>query len=838
MGNCPSENVHHLDYAKTTSVSKTASQDSNFYAMSGAGSINEPGGSGSGMENQFGVKKRSSMKYKEWTPVDNSKAMISQTSNTIESPQAAKPNTTPTRSPENMNPPLPVFDNSAVTSPYQPLESHKSADDKQRHNNDVNQTNKEHVEAAQSSGGDVQAGSNTSKKIRHNDPSQHQKDKKPKKHKQSRQRKSSSKKELHELDRNELIEIYKRASAELQTRDQEIRQLHAKNEHAAAQYDKSKDNIEQLKQQIRNERQASNAREHDLQSSINDLTNQNEDLKKKIEKNKTSKQALAQVTTKHEQIVDRLNSDAAKLRQEIYELKQANDDLKNRLSAVFGAKLQDNNPDIADLSDPNRSMKLAERFSELYDNEWTNCFEVLTKQKNIVEKKAIGQMLQACLTIYQDCSTNASNDLKTLTQALDRFDGETDIRLVKDLKEKRKRRFQDDIQRLRQPIEQKIIAVFKEKTNEKNVEEFWLKCIELCWLMVIQDPPVSMDARTSQLGEIFDGTVYRHYTKSGKYVEFIVWPALRLTETGSLLYKGVAQGTDKYQQYSDSVDNDVNTDEQPSSPTSRKYQNENESCTVDEIKRSDNISKTAMGDKVLENTKGQNSGTIPKHTDKRTDEVVCRTGESEMSQNQNMFNAERAVPTQGTQDSNELHKNHNFDADVNQPVNVDPLYKNTQPNKRHSEGLSDVHNHNTSKQTETTDVEQSKQDVTQPEKKPITTSTSLAQTDYGNSTQLNASGRKSTIGENNKMSGSIHKKEKELKQSLKTKNAPSAPHIENLLSGKQTITQTVSANVQQDRKAQSVKDTSFSATVGKHTTSIPVGPSRMNNIPVDIKQVK
>ncbi|KAH3838964.1 uncharacterized protein LOC127879463 [Dreissena polymorpha] len=602
-----------------------------------------------------------------------------------------------------------------------------------------------------------------------------------------RQRDGKSKITIHELDKRELIEMYNRAlmviderSDELQTSEQQIRQLQAE-----------------------------------------------------IKKNTSSKQALEQLTTKHEQTVDRLNRDAAKLQQEIHELKQANDDLKNRLSAVFGAKLHDNNPDIADLSDPNRSMKLAERFSELYDNEWTNCFEVLTKQKNIVEKKAIGQMLQACLTIYQDCSTNASNDLKTLTQALDRFDGETDIRLLKNLKEKRKRRFQDDIQRLRQPIEQKIIAVFKEKTNEKNVEEFWLKCIELCWLMVIQDPPVSMDARTSQLGEIFDGTVYRHYTKSGKYVEFIVWPALRLTETGSLLYKGVAQGTDKYQQYSDSVYNDVNTDEQPSSPTSRKYQNENESCTVDEIKRSDNISKTAMGDKVLENTKGQNSGTIPKHTDKRTDEVVCRTGESEMSQNQNMFNAERAVPTQGTQDSNELHKNHNFDADVNQPVNVDPLYKNTQPNKRHSEGLSDVHNHNTSKQTETTDVEQSKQDVTQPKKKPITTSTSLAQTDYGNSTQLNASGRTSTIGENNKMSGSIHKKEKELKQSLKTKNAPSASHI-----GKQTMTQTVSANVQQDRKAQSVKDTSFSAIVGKHTTSIPVWPSRMNNIPVDIKQVK
>jgi hypothetical protein len=38
----------------------------------------------------------------------------------------------------------------------------------------------------------------------------------------------------------------------------------------------------------------------------------------------------------------------------------------------MGEKLNENNPGIADLSDPNRSTKVAEKYNSLYDNEWTD----------------------------------------------------------------------------------------------------------------------------------------------------------------------------------------------------------------------------------------------------------------------------------------------------------------------------------------------------------------------------------------------------------------------------------------------------------------------------------
>ena len=68
-----------------------------------------------------------------------------------------------------------------------------------------------------------------------------------------------------------------------------------------------------------------------------------------------------------------------------------------RLSKVAGDKLRENNPNIADLSDQNRPTKLAEMFSELYDNVWTDAYEILTHtgEHTCTEKKAIDALLQS-----------------------------------------------------------------------------------------------------------------------------------------------------------------------------------------------------------------------------------------------------------------------------------------------------------------------------------------------------------------------------------------------------------------------------------------------------------
>jgi hypothetical protein len=54
----------------------------------------------------------------------------------------------------------------------------------------------------------------------------------------------------------------------------------------------------------------------------------------------------------------------------------------------MGLKLTDSNPNVTDLSDRHRPTKLAEKYAELYDNQWTDAFDVLDKtfpsEENII----------------------------------------------------------------------------------------------------------------------------------------------------------------------------------------------------------------------------------------------------------------------------------------------------------------------------------------------------------------------------------------------------------------------------------------------------------------------
>jgi hypothetical protein len=52
---------------------------------------------------------------------------------------------------------------------------------------------------------------------------------------------------------------------------------------------------------------------------------------------------------------------------------------------------------IADLSDPYRATKLAEQFSELYDNLWTDAFEVLEISD---EKECIQYLLNIVVVCF------------------------------------------------------------------------------------------------------------------------------------------------------------------------------------------------------------------------------------------------------------------------------------------------------------------------------------------------------------------------------------------------------------------------------------------------------
>ena len=62
--------------------------------------------------------------------------------------------------------------------------------------------------------------------------------------------------------------------------------------------------------------------------------------------------------------------------------------------------------------------------------------------------------------------------------------------------------------------------------------------------MAVQDPPMAILTDESKDGK-FDKTKFKEYTKTGSYVDFIVWPAVLIQEGGDMMAKGVAQCKDK-----------------------------------------------------------------------------------------------------------------------------------------------------------------------------------------------------------------------------------------------------------------------------------------------------
>ncbi|XP_052793239.1 uncharacterized protein LOC128227079 [Mya arenaria] len=228
--------------------------------------------------------------------------------------------------------------------------------------------------------------------------------------------------------------------------------------------------------------------------------------------------------------IQALTSDKEVLEKELEEM-------RTRLSAVISAQVTDSNPNIADLSDKNRPTKLAERYSELYDNQWTECYEGLTKTLKWKNKETITWILGLFVNIFQTCEEKASSSLDQLRKILKEFQGTPET--LKTLKDSRKKSSMVPNEQLMAELHGR----FREnKQAIELAEKFINESVDLCWLMAVQDPPVYVDTSVNKHGQPLDTNLYKYYTQKGKLVDYVVWPVLFLTRDGPLLSKGIAQG--------------------------------------------------------------------------------------------------------------------------------------------------------------------------------------------------------------------------------------------------------------------------------------------------------
>ncbi|XP_060562949.1 uncharacterized protein LOC132722457 [Ruditapes philippinarum] len=224
------------------------------------------------------------------------------------------------------------------------------------------------------------------------------------------------------------------------------------------------------------------------------------------------------------------------------------DDTKTRLSKAMGNRLTDNNPNITDLSDRNRPTKLAEKCAELYDNQWTDAFEILEKYFSTDEAviESLLHILQATMNFCQKTAQNQLEELeKTLQLADNKENNDVSNSVKKQLKDTRKASALSALDNLRNMFTSYLRqSADQTVTKALEIEEFTFECLELCWFMMVNDPPVAFAPLLAK-GTHFNSDLYKPYTSSGTHVEYVVWPALLLHEGGPILAKGVAQGINK-----------------------------------------------------------------------------------------------------------------------------------------------------------------------------------------------------------------------------------------------------------------------------------------------------
>ncbi|WAQ98813.1 hypothetical protein MAR_023186, partial [Mya arenaria] len=105
----------------------------------------------------------------------------------------------------------------------------------------------------------------------------------------------------------------------------------------------------------------------------------------------------------------------------------------------------------------------------------------------------------------------------------------------------------DKLKKLQKEMSESMVPVVQMAYLEASwdsgcVEElkpFIIKCIYVCWMMVVQNPQMCFFVPKS--GTDVNTSMFKTYTRSGKAVDFIVWPVIMLHEKGSVVCKGVLQ---------------------------------------------------------------------------------------------------------------------------------------------------------------------------------------------------------------------------------------------------------------------------------------------------------
>lgn len=222
------------------------------------------------------------------------------------------------------------------------------------------------------------------------------------------------------------------------------------------------------------------------------------------------------------------------------------EEIQSVLSRAMGQRLCDNNPALADLNNPNRPQKLAEKLKFVYEREWTDLFEAL----NLSETKPDGQ--KNC-TLLLDILHTVHDEMKslvtlTLEQKANEYGSEDFHSMDITSRDEIIKTVVAEYDKKELEIEKKLFNKVKETVLKdiamtdaihESLMSYIKPCAFLIYLAFISKPPLLFTFKKE--GDTIDMAELKTYTMTGSVVNYMIWPTIFLYEGGPVLSRGVVQ---------------------------------------------------------------------------------------------------------------------------------------------------------------------------------------------------------------------------------------------------------------------------------------------------------
>ncbi|KAL4229699.1 hypothetical protein ACF0H5_010087 [Mactra antiquata] len=173
--------------------------------------------------------------------------------------------------------------------------------------------------------------------------------------------------------------------------------------------------------------------------------------------------------------------------------------------------------------------EIVEELAVMYEHDWNNSFKALTccQPSNGLKNSIsfLGEILKVSTLKTKQKIERLPK--KNLTMADDVND-----ELTTEKEEFLKKQFQD--------LQNKFSIVNNDSNGQYTIKTYTAKCVELAWFMCTQDPPLVLDYDSRPMLPEDLYKMFKPYRHSGKFIQSVIWPAIRRSYTGEIVAQGIA----------------------------------------------------------------------------------------------------------------------------------------------------------------------------------------------------------------------------------------------------------------------------------------------------------